>query len=262
MLLAFGVLLGLYVTLIVVACSAYRLALYPAPSNPTPVPTANLRTFRAKDGADVHALHYKAPDGARTVVHFHGNGETIGEGGYRAQELVTRGLGVVLVEYRGYGVSKGNSPTEEGLYADAEAVLDGLSKEGIGPDRIVLFGLSLGTGVASEMARRGKCASLVMMAPYTSIPKLAARLVPLLPLPTSLIVRDRFDTLSKAPQIHVPTLVIHGTDDEIIPHDMGVQVAKAIVGSRIITVPGGHHNDLFAVDGAHVFDAIATYAKL
>jgi alpha-beta hydrolase superfamily lysophospholipase len=251
---------GVYAAIVVVARLGFRSFLYQAPRDAprvSPAPPASLRSFTAKDGATANALVFPAPPGARTVVHFHGNAETIGAITGRAVELAGRGLGTVLVEYRGYGVSQAcGKPTEEALYADAEAVLDGLAAEGTPPERVILFGWSLGTGVASEMGRRGKGGALVLVSPFTSMTALAGKIVPI--LPASLIVPDRFDTLSKAPSLHVPTLVVHGTSDALIPFEMGAAIAHAIDGATLRAVEGGGHNDLFDRDGKAIYDAIAT----
>ncbi len=229
-----------------VAGLGYRAILYPAPREglpPLPRDT-ELRTFTASDGATVRALDLRAADpSAPVLVHFHGNGETIGSTLPLASVLRARGLRVVLVEYRGYGVSRdAGSPSERGLYADAEAVLDALAREGVGRDRIVLWGTSLGTGVATEMAVRGRGRALVLVAPYTSIPRVAAGIVPILP---ALVIRDRYDSLAKAANVSVPTLVVHGDRDEVIPYAMGVELSRAIAGARLLTVEGGGHNDLY-----------------
>jgi pimeloyl-ACP methyl ester carboxylesterase len=249
-----------YAGVCVLARFVYPKLLYPAPQEGAldVPPGATLLTLTAKDGTLVHALELPAPAGARTVVCFHGNGETIADGVDRAEALHRRGLGVVLVEYRGYGVSSAGSPSEEGLYADAATVLDALEARGLGPDRIALWGTSLGTGVASEMVTRGRAASLVLVAPYTSIRAIAARVAPF--LPTSLILRERFDTLGKAARIRVPTLVIHGDRDEVVPYGMGRAVANAIAGATLVTVPGGMHNDLFVRDGERLLDLIGAHA--
>ncbi len=107
------------------------------------------------------------------LVYFHGNGVAMGDVLWMAREFRRRGLGVVLCEYRGYGLSVGSTPSEAGLYADADAILAWLRAEGIGSERIALFGESLGTGVAVEMAARGHSASVVLVTPYTSIPEVA-----------------------------------------------------------------------------------------
>ncbi|MFO0759279.1 MAG: alpha/beta hydrolase [Byssovorax sp.] len=248
-----------YGLIVLAGCAGYRRLLYPAPrdAGPPVPPGATLLDLRAADQNPVQALHFPAPPGAPTVVHFHGNGQTLRSDVPFAEELHRRGLGVLLVEYRGYGNVPG-SPTEEGLYRDAEAALDALVARGVTMDHIVLSGLSLGTGVAAEMALRDRGARLLLIAPYTSIPAVAGRVAPI--LPTSLIVGDRFDTLAKAPRIAVPALVIHGRDDELIPWEMGQKVAGALPAARLVTVDGGHHNDLFFVEGPAIYAAITAFA--
>jgi hypothetical protein len=236
-----------YLVLCVLGCAGYRSLLYPAPhdAGPRVPPGATLRTFTASDGLVVTALHFAAPPGQPTVVHFHGNGESLRGDALFGARLHEEGVGVLLVEYRGYGSSPG-SPTEDGLYRDARAALEGLAADGVPKEKIVVCGTSLGTGVAAEMAARGLAGIMILISPYTSIPRVAARVVPF--LPTSILVGDRYDTLAKAPAIAAPTLVIHGGDDEVIPYSMGREVTAAIPGARLVTVPHGHHNDLFQVD--------------
>jgi fermentation-respiration switch protein FrsA (DUF1100 family) len=205
------------------------------------------RVFPARDGTLVHALELGALEGALTVVYFHNNRETIESRLDLADALHRRGLGVLLVEYRGYGASRGTEPSEEGLYRDAEAALDMLASRGVTADRVVLWGTSLGTGVAAEMARRGRGARLILVTPYTSIPDLVTDRVPI--VPARVLLADHFDTLAKSGDIGVPTTIVHGDADEIVPFWMGEQIARAIRGARLLRVPGGHHGDLFARGG-------------
>jgi pimeloyl-ACP methyl ester carboxylesterase len=252
----------IYVGVCYIAYRRYRSALFPAPSETMDVhPSGStLRELTADDGMQVHMLQWSPPrTEARTIVYFHGNSDTMGQSVGLALDLHARGFGVVLVEYRGYGVSKPGTPTVRGLYLDAKAALDRLQHDGIDADRIVLWGTSLGTGVAAEMARRGRCAGLILVSPYTSIAALGQVFIPY--LPSELIVVDRFDTLSKAPQIVVPTLVVHGLADEIVPYAMGEQVARSISGARMVTVPTGHHNDLFQRDGTRLMEQITSFAR-
>jgi fermentation-respiration switch protein FrsA (DUF1100 family) len=257
-----GVVAFLYVLLVAAAALFYRRLLYPAPRQfPAGVPpSARLLEAPTADGAHVRALLYDGPKTAPIVVHFHGNGETMGHDVWVAEELHRRGLAVALVEYRGYGLSRGEPPpTEDGLYADAAAALDALEAAGYGRERVVLWGQSLGSGVAAEMAVRGRAGAVVLVCPYTSIVDMARRLTP--PgLPIERIVRDRYDTLAKAPRITIPALVVHGDEDELIPHAMGERVAKALPHATFYTVRGGHHGDLVAVDAAGVFAAVAKLA--
>jgi uncharacterized protein len=261
-----AIVLGLVLGYVVIALGAgvlFRKMLYPAPLLfPSRVPPdATLVETRAADGVTVRALSFDGPRGAPVVVHFHGNGETMGHDVWVARELSRRGLGVLLVEYRGYGLSRGEpSPTEDGLYADAAAALDWLESNGIGRERVVLWGQSLGSGVAAEMAARGRARAVVLVTPYTSIADVASRFAPRI-LWLRLVVRDRYDTLSKAPKITQPALVVHGNRDELIPYEMGVRLSKVLPRAVLYTVEGGHHGDLVAVDAAGVFEAVAKLAR-
>jgi len=238
----------------------YPRFLYPAPqTDPSSPGEGKLLTLTARDGVRVHATQLAGPKDAPVVVYFHGNDVVMGDVQWMARELLQRSLGVVLVEYRGYGLSAGIAPSEEGLYADAEAVLAALTADGIGPERIALLGESLGTGVAVEMAARGRGSSLVLLTPYTSITDAAARFAP--GLPVKLLMSERFDSLSKAPRVRAPALVIHGTRDAIVPYAMGRKLAQSLPRARLITVEGGGHNDLFLGEGWRFFDEVANLVR-
>jgi fermentation-respiration switch protein FrsA (DUF1100 family) len=222
-----------------------------------PPPSAHRIVVTAKDGVVVRALDLAATERPKVVVYFHGNGEVVGDDVWIARELLRRGLGVVLVEYRGYGHSSPGDPSEAGLYADATAVLDDLAARGVDASRVVLWGASLGTGIAVEMAVRGRGAALVLVAPYTSMTDVAKFHIPWAPV--SLLLRDRYDTLSKAAKVTIPTFVLHGRDDEVVPFRMGEAVAGAIAGAHLSPVTGGHHNDLFVGVGSKYFDEVASF---
>ena len=233
------------------ACSlgAYGLQrsfLYPAPRSPRPAELrgGQLHTARVRGVPDVHVLLAPGPAGAATVVHFHGNGEQLADSVPLAQCLRELGLGVALVEYPGYGVAARGSPSEGALYHVAERALALVrAAPGVDPGRLVLQGQSLGAAVATEMASRGHGRRLVLLSAFTSIPALAARFVPLLPL--RWMVHDRFDNLAKAPSVHQPALVVHGSRDAVVPAAMGRALASALPRARFELVEGARHNDLF-----------------
>ena len=250
----------LYGLLVAVAKHEYKRILYPAPPEPPFVlpPSASVITRATPLGVPFHAVYFPAQGTYPTLVLFHGNGETAASSVPRATDLAARGFGVLVVEYRGYGLSTASgTPSEEGLYDDGAAAMALLRELGIWPARIVLWGTSLGTGVASELAARGLAGRLVLTTPYTSIRALAARVAWF--LPTGFIVDERLDTLAKAPRIHVPTLVVQGDRDEVVPFEMGAEVADAIKGAVFVRVPGGHHNDLYTRDPT-LLDRIAAFA--
>jgi fermentation-respiration switch protein FrsA (DUF1100 family) len=234
-----------------------RAFLFPVRDVPTlPAPAdVTVHALRAHDGTPVRALELPGSPGARIIVDFHNNRETAESRIDLGRALHALGFGVLLVEYRGYGGSPEGEPTEAGIYLDAEAALDMLADRGVAPDGIVLSGTSLGTGVAAEMARRGRGARLVLVSPYTSIPDLVSDAAPF--LPALALVPDHFDTLEKSAAILVPTLIIHGDSDEIVPFAMGERLSRAIPRARLARVKGGHHGDLFAREGERLLAEIA-----
>jgi pimeloyl-ACP methyl ester carboxylesterase len=141
---------------------------------------------------------------------------------------------------------------------DAAAVLETLAARGVGPDRVVLLGISLGTGIAAQMAACGAGRGLVLVSPFTSMTDEAHHVVSW--LPTRWLVPDRYDTLSKAAAIRIPTLIVHGDADTMVPLAMGLEVARTIPRSEVMVVSGGHHNDLFRRKPGLV-DAIAAFAR-
>lgn len=229
----------------------YRALLYPAPKSglePT-LSGATLEKIEPAaegDPATVYALWAKAPAGAPTVVLFHGNGEELVDEVSLVRSFMDRGVGVLAVEYPGYGLAKDQSPSEAAIYRAAERALAFLDGRGVAKTSVTLVGFSLGSGVAAEMAKRGYGKRLVLLAPYTSIVDMVSRWVPI--VPTSLVVGDRFDTLAKASRLALPTLVVHGDADPVIPVAMGRKVAAALPNAELTIVPGGHHNDLFVRD--------------
>ena len=220
---------------------------------------ATLLSVPSGSGWRVAALHWPAPPGARTVVHFHGNGEQLAWQVELGEGLHAAGYGVVAAEYPGYGLMRSVEPTEASLYASAEALLRHL--EGplhIPRESLVLQGFSLGTGVASEMARRGHGSRLVLIAPYTSMADMGALTAPW--LPARWLVRDTFDTWSRAPSITVPTLLLHGADDDMIPPAMSAALARRLPDSRRVLLPATHHNDVFAHSMVEVLTALRRFA--
>jgi len=246
---------------VLVARGAYPRLLFPAPQRDAFAPgDGRLLTTLARDGVTVHATQFLGPRSSPVIVYFHGNGVVMGDELWMAHEFLRRGLGVVLAEYRSYGLSSGSGPpSEPGLYADAEAVLALLAAQGIAAERIALFGESLGTGVAAEMAARGHGSSLVLVAPFTSIPEVASRFA--FGLPVRLLMREHFDTLAKSARVAVPVLVLHGTDDAVVPYAMGVKLAARLRHARLISVAGGHHTDLFLGPGVGRFDDVASFIQ-
>ncbi len=165
----------------------------------------------------------------------------------RARELVeTLGADVVLVDYRGYGES-GGRPSEAGLYRDGEAVWDAVAARGVAPERIVLFGESLGGAVAIETAIRRPCRAVILEAPFLSVPEMARRVYPFVP---SFLVRTRMDNGSRIGRLACPKLIVQAERDEVVPPDQTRRLFDLAAAPRqYFVIPGARHNDTVRVGG-------------
>ncbi|WP_394836613.1 alpha/beta hydrolase [Pendulispora rubella] len=250
-----------YAGLAALVFAKQRDILFPAATNaPREVTMPEGKVVRiAAAGREVFALHAPAKQtDAPTLVFFHGNGEQLGDLPDILRLFTAHGLGAYAIEYPGYGLAQAQSVSEAAIYEAAEAGLVHLEKElGVPRERTVLVGQSIGSGAATEMARRGYGAKLVLISPYTSIPDMAR--VVLRIFPGSLLVRDRFDNAAKAPGIALPVLILHGAADELIPLAMGQKLAAMFPHAQLAVVEGGHHGDLFLRDDDFVPAAIARF---
>lgn len=188
------------------------------------VPDMAVISVRTEDGLTLKAL-YQAPatPSMPVVVLFHGNGGSIAIRGYRARDFLDHGYGYLLAEYRGYGGNPGKL-SEQGLYDDARAYMKWLTSEkGIPQDRIVIYGESLGTAIATQMALEfANVRALVLEAPFTTMPILAQHHMKW--LPAYWLVRDRYNNIDKIGQVRVPLLVLHGQKDRVVPYEHGLAV--------------------------------------
>lgn len=252
---------GIYAGATALAWAGHRKLIYPAPGRAVDPVTegADLERIPGRDGRTVFALHAPAPEGAPTVVHFHGNGEELADQAWLAAAMNRAGLGVFAVEYPGYGLAREHKTTEANVYADAETAIAYLQNDlGVPADHIVLQGQSLGSGVAVEMAARGHGSRLVLISPFTSMVAMGRRFAPILPM--RLVIRDRYDSLAKSTRVRAPALVVHGDEDELVPVAMGRTMAKAL-GAELFEVEGAGHNDLFVKDGKAIVARIASFAR-
>ncbi|MGA3046665.1 MAG: alpha/beta hydrolase [Terracidiphilus sp.] len=198
---------------------------------------------RTADGIDLKAWYAPATSKPFTFVFFHGNGDSLYGSSDVGDPYIAAGYGFLIAEYRGYSGLAGK-PTEAGLYADARAYLYGLMAHGVKSENIILFGHSLGTGVATQMAEEFHVGGLILLAPYVSIPKMAQSKYPIFPAQN--MVLDRFENFKKVKNIHVPVLIVNGTMDEVIPPSQGKQLYDLANEPRqYASLPGHGHNDLF-----------------
>lgn len=176
-------------------------------------------SLKSGDGTHIHAWYHAARTGYPTVVYFHGNGGNLATRANYFQLLNEAGFGVLALDYRGYGASEG-SPSEEGFYQDARALMDYAAQLlSLPPKRMIIYGESIGTGVAVQIATEYPSAALVLQSPFTSMEALATDNYPWLPV--NFLLQDRFDSLSKIARTHAPLLLFHGEQDTIVPIKFG-----------------------------------------
>jgi len=198
-------------------------------------------TLNTADGLSLLSWYLPPRDGRPVIAYFHGNGGHIG---YRAERLrwfARNGYGVLMAEYRGYGGNAG-MPSEPGLIADGAAALDFLGGQGIAPKRLVIYGESLGSGVAVPLAAQRAIAGLILEAPFTSVAEVAQYHYSF--IPAAALVRDRFDSLARIGQVNAPILVLHGERDRIVPARFGRALFDAAPEPKELWLAGeaGHEN--------------------
>lgn len=242
----YGVLVGV-LYLIQRAMMYYPWSDVPVPAE-SGVPEMRPVRLATADGLTLTSWHAPASAGQPTIVFFHGNAGHIGHRGFKARGILDAGFGLVLVGYRGFGGNPGR-PNEAGLYADGRAALAFLAAQGIANGRIVLYGESLGSGVATQLAfeaaRGGNpVGAVVLEAPFSSMAAAAQHHYPY--LPAYWLVKDRYASIDKISNIGAPLLVVHGERDGVVPIRMGREIfAAAREPKEALWVAKADHNDLF-----------------
>lgn len=208
------------------------------------------------DGLELAAWYAPAPPNQPTVVLFHGNAGSLRYESYRLKRFESAGMGALLLAYRGYS-GNGGAPSEQGLYADARAALDWLEANGVADSSIVLYGISLGSGVATKMAAERELGAVVLEAPYTSTVDVAALRFPIVPV--RWLMRDRFESLARIATVTEPLLIMHGDRDGVIPQRFGRSLFDAANMPKQGFWPRGvGHDDVFDSGG---FDATVDFIE-
>ena len=201
-------------------------------------------TLRTTDGLDLRAWYLPPSSGtAPVLLYTHGNAGSLIDRAGRLSLYHSAGIGCLLVDYRGFGGNPGE-PTEEGLYTDGRAAYAWLMENGVAPDRLVLYGESMGSAVAVKLATEHEAAAVILDAPFTSIVDVAAGRYPWIPV--SLLVKHRFESLSRIDRVRQPLLIMHGTEDRVVPYELGVSLFRAAnEPKQFVRFDGGAHMDLY-----------------
>ena len=204
----------------------------------------------------------EAPD-AKTVLYFHGNGGNVSDCVDEIAPLRDLRYSIFLVDYRGYGESDGGFPSETSVYQDAHAAWKYLVNDrGIQPAELYIYGHSLGGAVAIELARHHPdAAGLVVESSFTSIYEMSRLDFRYRVLPVDLLLNQRFESIHKVPQLKLPVLFIHGSDDEIVPFAMGEELfAAAPEPKHFVRIDGGKHGH-DATGAPIIRDAFTRFAQ-
>jgi len=202
------------------------------------------QNIKSTSGNILNGLLFTADSAKGLVVYFHGNGGSLERWGTVSEEIVPRHYELLIIDYPGYGKSKGKM-SEENLYADAQSVYD-FAKTKFGEDKITVYGRSIGTGIAAHLASENSPHRLILEAPYYSMNDLSSRLYPFLP---SFILRYPLRTDLFLPKVKCPVTVFHGSDDEIIYEGSSEKLKPLLKhDDKVFIIAGGHHNDLKLFD--------------
>jgi fermentation-respiration switch protein FrsA (DUF1100 family) len=179
-----------------------------------------------------------------TILHSHGNGGNITNTAWYGVRLTEDGFNVLEFDYRGYGRSDGEVTDEWALDADGEAAYNYLvTQRGVKPENLVLYGMSLGTTVAIDVASRKPAAALIVESGLSSADEMGQQALPFLPSWLRRLAKNRFESSRKIPNVHCPVLVVHGTNDQTIPVAQGRKLfALANNPKQELIIEGGGHN--------------------
>ena len=211
----------------------------------SPAEGAEIVWFNSADGTRLNGWFFES--GVRpattTIVFFHGNGGNISSIGWMGQRFAKHGFNVLLFDYRGYGASEGVVAGEAGLNADGDAaVAFVINNKGVRPEQLILYGHSLGTTVAADVASRGNYGAVVLESGFSSASSLASSVLPWLPTWLHFLGRNRFESARKLANVKAPVLIAHGDPDRTIPTDEAhLLFASANEPKKLLIVPGAGH---------------------
>ena len=212
------------------------------------------------DGTEIHGWFFPQ-QGQDTFIFFHGNAGNVSHYLDLIPALQTGlGVSILLFDYRGYGMSEG-SPTERGVYLDAAAAIDWVERR-TESRRIVYYGLSLGAAIAIEMAIKKPPAVLIVEAAFASISDMAVLASPIVGFLARPWLRGRFDNISKVSRLGVPTLFIHGDDDEVVPFEHSLKLYRAAArGKEFYGVRGAAHTQSMFVGEERYLERLRNFME-
>jgi len=192
------------------------------------------------DNEKLRAWFYKNENSNNVIIYFHGNAANLENRKNKYQAFAEdSNYSILAITYRGYPGSSG-SPSEQGFYLDGQAAIDYIYAKGFKDNNIILYGESIGSGVATEMATKLNAKALILESPFTSVEMVAKKTYWFLPV--SLMLKDKFDNKEKLQTLDLPILIIHGKKDKVVPVSHGIDLAESYSGPKklVLTENDGH----------------------
>ncbi len=203
--------------------------------------------YEVENGVRINALHFKVKNPKGVVFYSHGNAGSLRTWGFIYEIFTNHQYDLLIYDYRGYGKSNGKL-TERNLYKDAQYIYNALVNK-YDENKIIVYGRSIGTGIATYIAANNNPAQLILESPYYNLPDLAGRYVPFIP---RRLIKYKFRNDQLIQKVSCPILIFHGTEDEIIYFGSSLKLQKYFKPSdRLTAIEGGHHNDLEAFELYH-----------
>ncbi|MEL6339420.1 MAG: alpha/beta hydrolase [Myxococcota bacterium] len=216
---------------------------YTFPDNRVPEHLLREATLTTDDGAEIALAWAEQAEPAITILLLHGRGGNIDEIWDRVMTLWDHGFAVAAIDYRGFGRSSGE-PSETGLYEDGRTTVAWLEQEGVRPETLVVWGISLGTAVASQVGVELPVYAVVLDAPFTRMRDMVEEATPI-GLPGDWVIESEWDTLGRIDRLLSPLVVAHGTDDNIVPLRLGRIVFDAAPEPKtFVPLDDAGHNNL------------------
>lgn len=199
------------------------------------------QNFEMSDGAVINALHFKSDNRKGIIFYHHGNAGNLDRWGVIAEYFVQFGYDVLIYDYRGYGKSTGDR-SEKTLHQDAQYIYDQLRKDW-SDDQIIIYGRSLGSGMACHLAANNEAKMLILETPFYSLQSMASWRFPF--LPTRLLVRYKMLNWKKLQEAEMPIHIFHGTDDGVVPYWSGEKLYQSVQDkASLTTIERAQHNNL------------------
>ncbi len=203
--------------------------------------SAQEKFIEVAPGVSLNALHFHQADAKGAVLFFHGNAGNLASWGDVSKDFMPLGYDVFVIDYRGYGKSSGKISSEADLHSDAKIIYQHMLQN-YPEEKIVIFGRSIGSGIAARLAAENNPRALILESPYFNLADVGKVHYPYLPV--RLLLRYRFENDRYLPLVRCPILIIHGTEDEVIPYASGLKLKNLVSKVEMVTIAGGDHNNL------------------